>query len=322
MNWRSLLSIVSVFVLLLSGCASEEPNSTAAGSETAPQGTDGPSETEAAGSTVPHSVEGLLGLWILTSAPGLEDGLGSMLSIFDGPELGDRYIQLTAKDGSCINWHDYEHEGEILKTGDYLGEVTLEECLDPGPGFAALLQDGSEVRTTVSRSTLQVEAAGFTLGFERTTDNLYDEFIFQSSDSETATFDFVMSRRNGDLVPSGDPDFPEFRLQVLSAPQPDGSVVHLIKMWNTTSAGNRDCATHVLGTASGLLEGQPSSLELGVLPPDWEFDAGPECPDEPRDPKWQQIFAGEFDLDYAPNSDHIEVNFGDDKRAFFAQVQQ
>ena len=243
-----------------------------------------------------------------------------MLAIANGPDPGDRGASLT-KDGSCIEWYEYEFDGSTFTTSPFRGEITLEGCIEPVPAFVELFEFGSELQVTVAENSLVLEADGFALGFDRTTNDLYDELVFQSTKSDPDVLEFVLTNRNGQTLPSGDPNFPEFRVSVLAQMQTDGSIGYFVSMVNSNAAGRTDCGTFVYGSATGLEQRRPASLAFGQTPPGIELaDVG--CDRARTDSEWVDIFVGEFQFDYAPSRALIEVNYGDDQRAYFAEVPE
>lgn len=306
------LLTIAVFVV---GCSNTEPDQA-----TPDNGTPGDAPATTVAETVAPGFDEFQGLWELTNAPGLEDGLGSVLLVADGPEDGDRYMLLSGDDRDCIEWYDYQFVGSTITTDSYKGEVPAKECDPEPPAFVELFDFGSQFEVTVEGNDLRLEAQGSVLEFDRTTNNLFDAFILESNKPEGATFNYILTNRLGNPSPSGDPDFPQFRVRITAVPAEDGSVDHLIWMFNSDEDGREDCRTWIYGTASGLTAGG-SNIRFGVLP-DGHGIGGLGCDQESVDPERLKIFADVFEFTHAPSGDVIRINYGNDERAFFIEADQ
>ena len=166
----ALLMILIAMTVLAAACSNSPVSSTPSTNEEPAEDierSDGTSDDADVGSAVSEaSLAAVQGRWLLTEASGFEESHGSTITITDGPELGDRYIELQMH-STCISIFDYAINGTTLKTKVYLGDVPMESCIEPAPAFAALFELNSELELAAAEDTLELAAEGHTLGLVR-----------------------------------------------------------------------------------------------------------------------------------------------------------
>lgn len=165
---RHLLVLAIVFSFLVAGCSNTDPlgQGVSTDDSVVSSSSGGGDSAVADPALSMETLEAVQGRWLLTSAPGFEESHGATITLTDGPETGDRYIELEMH-STCISIFDYAIDGSTLTTKGYFGEVTMEGCIEPPPAFAALFELNSELQVSVTEDTLKFDTADHILGLVR-----------------------------------------------------------------------------------------------------------------------------------------------------------